>query len=178
MFLQSPQRCLVGLSAMSPNCWKSKLGPVVPKTEIFTLLPCVKHWCPPHGWLCFSCPLFLRPSVVCLGRCSARSRWVCVSLLTLPLSSGLDPICGSYNFCLLCLPGFSLPHPETLSPQPVESHLAQPAVSACPFLTWVFSPGPLPFTCSLTSHAIRPSHLHPACLPALSCHRRTSSHQQ
>ena len=139
MFLQSPQRCLVGLSAMSPNCWKSKLGPVVPKTEIFTLLPCVKHWCPLHGWLCFSCPLFLRLSVVCLGRCSAWSRWVCISLLTLPLSSGLVPICGSYNFCLLCLPGFSLPHPETLSPQPVESHLAQPAVSACPFLTWVFS---------------------------------------
>lgn len=150
----------------------------MPKTEIFILLPCVKHWCPLHGCLCFSCPLFLLPSVICLSHCSAWSRWVCISPQTLSLSSGLVPVGVSYNFCLLCLPGFSLPHPETLFPQPVESHLAQPTVSACPFLTWVFSPGPLPFTFSLTNHAIRPSHLHPSCLPALSCHRQTSSHQQ
>lgn len=166
--LQSPQQCLMGLSAVSPSCWKSKLGPVTPKTEIFVLSPCARRWRPLRGCLCFSRPLSLLCSALCLGHGSAWPPWVCIPPLTLHLSSPLVSTCGSYSFCLLGLPGFSLPHPETLCPQPMESHLAQPTIPACPFLIWVFFPGPLPFTFSLTNHVINPAHRHlPACLLCL-----------
>lgn len=149
----------MGLSAVSPSCWKSW-----------------DQWCLRRKSPSFDHVLSVDVPLVLFFSSPLSSVWVTALhgrlglhiTPTLLLSSGLVSTCGSYNFCLLCLPGFSLPHAEMLCPQPAELHLAQPTVSACPFLTCVFFPGPLPFTLSLTSHVISPARLHlPACLLCL-----------
>lgn len=97
------------------------------------------------------------------------SPWVCILLSDSPsvISFSLYVWFFSYNFCLLCLPGFIVPHLETLCPaaygitSPPAHHLCLPLPDLCGL------PGSTALHFSLTSRVICASHLHPPCLLCL-----------
>lgn len=131
---------------MSLSVGKVIRGPVVPKTEMFILFYYILSIdLPSHSCLCFTCPLFLLPSVSSVW-VTALDGSLCVCILTSDSPSLIwFSLYVSYSFCLLCISCFSLPH--------LEIHLATcgitspPAHSLClPCLTWVVCLGPLPFT--------------------------------
>lgn len=159
----------MGLSAVSPSCWKSW-----------------DQWCLRRKSPSFDHVLSVDIPLVLFFSSPLSSVWVTALhgrpglhiTLTLPLSSGLVSTCGSYNFCLLCLPGFSLP-PRRDALSSACGIASRPAHRLClplPDLRVLPRPTALHPLFDQPCDKSRPSP--PSCLPALSCHRQTSSHQQ
>lgn len=180
----------MALNAMSLIVGKVIRGPVVPKTEMFILFYYILSIdLPSHSCLCFTCPLFLLPSVSSVW-VTALDGSLCVCILTSDSPSLIwFSLYVSYSF-FSCVSLTSASPTWRLTWQPVVSHLPQPTVSACPawpeWFAWVHCPSLL-FHCvicaSLKPHGLCSLPCIPCLLPSapylpsLSCQRRTPSHQ-